>query len=360
MNRLHHLKQTLPQNLLDNEDYPQLEFILLDYNSKDGMEAWVKQEMASFIASGRLTYFRTEAPAFFNRSHSRNLAFNLCSGALLCNVDADNFTGKGFAAYLNAEFCSDPGILVNSHFLHEYLPYKDAFGRFGAWRNDFHEAGGYDEAMASYGYEDIDFYERLVLLGRKEVKIDNFSFLRSIAHDDAERISQEFFHNNLEKLYLAYGNGFTKTLFLFKDKTFETGTLTAQDEYYEGLFTIQGGAWQKGAWEITPEELRLRFRNGKEMVLGTTNQGLVYLLKDESTRLSFFHISNEVVIEEVKQKYSLVTNVSRMKKNMEAQKARVNPEGYGRGMVYRNFTREKTEVKEPLKGVSVPDMNRNL
>jgi len=37
MNRLHQLSQTLLQNIRDNEDYSELEFIVLDYNSNDGM-----------------------------------------------------------------------------------------------------------------------------------------------------------------------------------------------------------------------------------------------------------------------------------------------------------------------------------
>ena len=37
MNRLDDLKQTLPQNILDNADYTRTEFVLIDYNSSDGL-----------------------------------------------------------------------------------------------------------------------------------------------------------------------------------------------------------------------------------------------------------------------------------------------------------------------------------
>jgi hypothetical protein len=74
MNRLHQLKQTLMQNIADNADYEQLEFVVLDYNSKDGMEEWVKQNLAGQIKTGRVVYYKTIEPESWSPSHSKNLA----------------------------------------------------------------------------------------------------------------------------------------------------------------------------------------------------------------------------------------------------------------------------------------------
>ena len=104
MNRLHHLRKTLLVNIIDNSDYRDAEFVLLDYNSTDGLEDFVRAEMKDYLNSGKLIYYKTLAPRYFNRSHSRNLVFKLSSGDLICNIDADNFTGKGFVCYLNSEF----------------------------------------------------------------------------------------------------------------------------------------------------------------------------------------------------------------------------------------------------------------
>ena len=41
MNRLYHIRETLPRNVRDNKDYPYVEFVLLDYGSDDGLEDWV-------------------------------------------------------------------------------------------------------------------------------------------------------------------------------------------------------------------------------------------------------------------------------------------------------------------------------
>ncbi|WMJ75341.1 glycosyltransferase family A protein [Cytophagaceae bacterium ABcell3] len=347
MNRLHHLKKTLPANIKDNNEYNNLEFVILDYNSDDGMEEWVKNELGTYLDSGKVKFFRTEEPEFFNRSHSRNMAVNLCSGELICNVDADNFTGQGFASFLNAEFNKDSNIVVNSNFHGEYMPYKDAFGRFGAWRSDFHKVGGYDESMTSYGYEDIDLYERLVMMGRKEVKIKNFDFLRSISHGNEDRLEQEHFNKNLDRFYVAYDIGSTKVIFLYKDGTFESGTLNEKHEFYPGLFTIEGGVWDKGRWKEESSFLMLNFSIGREEKLFTDNQGLCYLLKKPEIRLTFFKVEDSNFLENVKSSYSIVTNASKYQKNMNERSLWVNTEGYGRGTVFGSQSMKV--VKEPAK-----------
>ena len=60
MNRLYHLKETLIKNIEDNISYEKLEFILLDYNSTDGLEDWVKSNMKDYIEKDSLKYCRAE------------------------------------------------------------------------------------------------------------------------------------------------------------------------------------------------------------------------------------------------------------------------------------------------------------
>ena len=76
-----------------------MEFVLLDYNSTDGLEEWVK-ELQYYIDTGILVYYRTEEPLNYHRTHSRNMAFRLSTGDIVCNLDADNFLGEGFASYI--------------------------------------------------------------------------------------------------------------------------------------------------------------------------------------------------------------------------------------------------------------------
>src|ERR1700748_3109986 len=90
MNRLMHLSETLPRNIRENMDYPNVEFVVLNYNSRDDMDNWIKYNMMDYIRSGILKYYKTTEPAYFDRSHSKNMALRLATGDILCMVDADN------------------------------------------------------------------------------------------------------------------------------------------------------------------------------------------------------------------------------------------------------------------------------
>jgi len=111
-NRSAHYKATILKNIADNIHDPNVEFILLDYNSEDDLEEWVRHNLTEHIESGIFTYYKTNEPEYFHRSHSRNMAFRLAKGDILCNVDADNFTGYSFTNYLRECFMKSENIFV--------------------------------------------------------------------------------------------------------------------------------------------------------------------------------------------------------------------------------------------------------
>jgi glycosyltransferase involved in cell wall biosynthesis len=155
MNRIDHLMETLPVNIEDNKDYPNVEFVLLDYNSSDGLEEWVKKEMMKHIESGVLVYYRTEEPKFFHMSHSKNVSHKLATGKIVCNLDADNFTTPGFARYIYNELKNRDCKIIFAKGA------SKLFGKLAIFKDDFiNELNGYDEMMQNYGYEDRDLYER--------------------------------------------------------------------------------------------------------------------------------------------------------------------------------------------------------
>lgn len=160
MNRLVDLRQTLPKNIDDNSDYPAVEFVLLDYNSKDGLGEWVQKELGNHIESGKLKYFRTEDPEFYSMTHSRNLAFKLASGAIVNNVDADNFTNPGFATKINELANQKPNYAI-------FAKGKRMLrGRLGFWKHEFIDLlGGYDEEIKDYGHDDWDLINRAYMMG---------------------------------------------------------------------------------------------------------------------------------------------------------------------------------------------------
>ena len=191
MGRLHHLKQTLPRNIAWNADHPDHEYVLLDYNSPDGMGDWVQSEYGDLLRSGRLVYYRYDDAQFFSYSHARNMAARLCRGEIICNIDADNLTGPGFARYIEGAM-KDKDLLVGCELEKGvFTPILNDYGftgRMAVRRQAFLDTGGYDEDMIAWGYEDIDLYHRLGRRGLRCAPIDR-QFLTALPHDDKERIA---------------------------------------------------------------------------------------------------------------------------------------------------------------------------
>jgi len=170
MGRLCDLRETLLLNIEHSKSYSNLEFVLLNYNSKDELEEWVKENLMEHIESGRLVYYKTEEPEFFDMSHAKNIVSKLASGDIINNLDADNWVynikkekqefDMSWAHYLNktANEFPEKAIFVKSN--------RVPHGRMGFYKKDFVELlGGYDENFKSYGYEDYDIVERAIQLG---------------------------------------------------------------------------------------------------------------------------------------------------------------------------------------------------
>lgn len=336
MNRLHHLKETLPQNLKDNEDYANLEFIIVDYNSSDEIEEWIKTNLGSYIESGKLHFFKTNTPNYFDRSHSRNIAFKLASGDILCNVDADNFTGKGFASYINNEFSLHKNIFLTADTKRKYYFLRNAFGRYCVSKKDFHQAGGLNEEMKSYGSETTDFYERLETAGVKEKIIMNTNFLQAISHDDEERISNEFFIKSLEKLYLRYISYYeSELLILYNDNTFEKCKISAKTKESYLPASLIENSLEKGSWT----------EGGDDLELFSETNTFSYKLKEENIFLAdnheciFHQIKNQQFLIEIAKNYSFVTNSELKTATKDKKQYIVNENGFGIDTVYHNFSK---------------------
>jgi len=168
MNRVEDLKITLPYNIAANEDYPNLEFVLLDYNSSDGLDVWIKRRMMRHIESGKLIYYRLEGRKYYDMCPARNIVFKLATGDIVNNLDADNFTSNGkpmnksWATWLNDEANKN---LERTVFL-KSLQLGIIHGRIGFWKDEFiNMLGGYDEDLVGYGHDDQNIVERALALG---------------------------------------------------------------------------------------------------------------------------------------------------------------------------------------------------
>lgn len=183
MGRLHHLKETLLKNIEDNSGYKDLEFVVLDYNSVDGMGEWVSKSLSSYLDSGKVIYYREPEARTFSGPRAQNIAHGMATGDILCNVDADNFTGAGYASRLNEIFSETRKCFVACE---ESVETLDLFGRIAVLREEFHRIRGYDEAMAGWGLYDDDFKIRSGKVGLRPVRI-TMPGQGVIRHSDEER-----------------------------------------------------------------------------------------------------------------------------------------------------------------------------
>ncbi len=195
MGRTHHLQETLLTNIRQNllPDGPDVEFVVLDYNSNDGIGDWILNDpnLQPYLDSGVLKYYRTEDPEHFHMSHAKNMAHRLATGDVLCNLDADNFLGLGFSKYLERVYTNTPNAVVNpSHKVSRYFSADERgfFGRISIRREDFEQIHGYDENYQGWGMEDNDFMQRARSLGCRHLRMENMAFLGVIQHDDRARV----------------------------------------------------------------------------------------------------------------------------------------------------------------------------
>lgn len=160
MNRLDHLKQTYLRNIDRSESYADAEFVLLDYNSQDGLEEWARNNLSEYIESGRVSFYRTDEPKYWVAAHAKNIAHKMASGDVLVNLDSDVMIPEGFCDYIRSAFNSERIVMA--------FESEDAQGNQGcaglvaATRQDFYSVNGYDENIhLGWGYDDMNYQFRV-------------------------------------------------------------------------------------------------------------------------------------------------------------------------------------------------------
>jgi hypothetical protein len=189
--RLQHLQVTLPTNLADNPG--DAKFIVLDYNSPDGLLDYLKANHQKDIDSGKLVVYSFTEPGPFKMAHAKNIAHRLgiLEGAeILCNLDADNFTGPGFEYYIEDMFESQDVYLWAKMIQHgpDKLT-RGITGRIVVSKTAFLNAGGYDEKYNIWSPDDKDFNIRLKRMGYHPLEIDK-RFLKGIHHSEKLRFKE--------------------------------------------------------------------------------------------------------------------------------------------------------------------------
>lgn len=357
MNRLHHIKETLPRNISDNASFENTEFVLLDYNSTDNLEGWVRSEMMQHLATGKLKYFRTFEPTVFHRSHSHNMSFKLAEGSILCNLDADNYTGENFARFISESFHAEPGIFltpidfqlvyryhnpiaVDLHgFQRHYNPIPDVLGRVCFSKESFLAVKGFSEIMSAHGFQDYDFANRLELAGFKRKLINNPSFLAAITHDDQERFSNEAVKKNLYKiLYRPISVFESHVVFLYNTQKFDMGIIVNniakkssdprmafQENNHRYDFVLEENEWVTGTWN-----------ENDDMLIFSSDSNYLAPIK-LNNHSEFSEVVNPALIKQLIIFNTQLTNRYIMNLNWDEKRIITNEGDFGRGTVFKNF-----------------------
>ncbi|CAK7065787.1 glycosyltransferase family 2 protein [Bacteroides rodentium] len=340
MNRLKHLQETLEKNILDNFLVDEVEFVVLDYNSQDGLEEWIAQSMMKYIEMGILVYYRTTEPVHYLRSHSRNMVFRLAKGDVVCNLDADNYLGKGFAEFMLKEFQEKKKIFYISN-----LCVRDVFGRICLRKQDFIAIEGYNEALVGYGFEDAELFDRLLNKGIKHHVFFQKEFYGAVTHPDEDRISQEAMFKNLQCIYLNYINPcLTEILILYVDGSVGFGIIQDNVTLNCNLVDAPYGVkrcmderfritikhkWEEGTWTDIENEVVLDFKD-KRMLFSKNLNGLL------SCHQQYYKITDTNLVVKIIMVVTEALNFYRMKEIVDSCKT-VNSEGFGWGTAYKNF-----------------------
>ncbi|MCD8031431.1 MAG: glycosyltransferase [Bacteroides sp.] len=297
-NRLHHLQDTLEVNIRNNRVAGKTEFVLLDYNSTDGLEEWVHSSMINYIEEGTLVYYKTFEPVTYLRSHSRNVAFRLAGSDILCMLDADNYLGEGFASFMLGEFEQNKNIFYTSD-----LTKRDAFGRVCVKREDFISVRGYNEEFVGYGYEDVDFFYRLKESGVEQKFFFDPEFYQAIRHIHKERILEEPMFARVNRIYISYLNPYTSViLVLYTNLTVGEYTLVDNLHLFANLYiedivhyymderksVVLSGDIKSGNWREFNNQLIIDYENTSVVIDKQQN-------KIEIDGSIFYHVDDEEI-----------------------------------------------------------------
>ena len=188
--RLHHLRRTLPNLLIQHCPFP-FEVIVVDYGCPQGTFDWCRSlDVRRLIALKVLD--DTEE---YDRSRARNCGANIAKSDILAFVDADIFLGATWLeaatrAMLqgDAEFCT-----VAESFLNGW----DRGGTWTVTAQLFHSVRGYDEVLRGWGVEDDDLHRRCA--GKASQGKFAADLLTPIKHDHAERVR----YHNLKNIEIS-------------------------------------------------------------------------------------------------------------------------------------------------------------
>ena len=154
--RTYDLKKTMPYLIEAANASPPVEIAIVDYNSPDDLEEYIR---ASCRMPGNFafSYVKYTGRDYYHMAHARNLSVKAASGEYIVILSADIYPAIGFLEA--AREMIDAGAV--------WMHSSRYTGVIVCQRQEFIDAGGYDERFEFYGPEDTDLDARLTRRGSR-------------------------------------------------------------------------------------------------------------------------------------------------------------------------------------------------
>ena len=159
-NAIFDVKKTLKQSLSENYVYKgYIEFIIVDFSKETDLDCWLSKNCNDELSSGYLKYFREAALDSWHESIAKNRAATYTSKDVIVNVDCGFIVDFESTTRILKVFINSKNTVVHIKILQEYL------GHIAVPRDFFAFVGGYDESLEPTGFQTIDLFNRLSILG---------------------------------------------------------------------------------------------------------------------------------------------------------------------------------------------------
>lgn len=355
MNNEAYLQQNLLKNIQDNEDYNNVEFVIVDCSTHNEMKDWLENYAFEYIKNARLVYYNVLDSESCYYTKAKNIAFNLSTGDIICNINSWDFTGAGLASYINDEFNLNDNIILSTLPFSFHLPTKDHppgnfLGKLCVKKSDFIKVRGFDERMIKFGNEDQDLVNRLLMHGINRKWITNPLFCKLI-DIGVENFIQKMI-NNISHIYIKYCTpAVSEILFLYRNNYFEKGVLinnaTSCSSDYNYSFLHKNYKYNysfndieiRSEWSEDVNENTIVLDNGDYniSILKSYYKNRYDVLYEVKNDAFYYMAEDPLLIERLWKLNSIFYNSWIMEDNLSKKRMEINSEGFGTGVVFKNF-----------------------
>lgn len=175
MDRLYHLRATLPDNLVAAEADPDCDIHVLEHSSNDGTAEYLADLLENSTSADLLQCFRTIGERYYSQPHAWNMLATTTEPGVIVVLGADCTIGPDYLPLLRETFLLHPGALICLK--------PRAGDRSAMTTSLLYYLGGYDLDMhESYGHEDCDILKRAVYRGAEEIWLPELASASHISH----------------------------------------------------------------------------------------------------------------------------------------------------------------------------------